>query len=369
MNELLTDIILKTIPNPDPLPVSFGWFQFLSYLTFYLHYLSVGIMMATAIAAASGYVRGKKNPEWLALGRRMSLILPFTIAFAINLGIAPLLFVQVLYGNFFYTATILMGIPWLLLTWLLIIIYYGAYWLAFRGNDDVSRRSKFSIIISVLLGLIAFMLVNVNTLMITPDRWERYYNHMNGFHLNLTEGTLYTRYVLDLFLLAAVGGMFIALFYKIKDRLEESKKGFILGKAFFAYFSYLSVPAFMFFLLSMNDAQGDIFLGKNLEWTSFALFFGIGLFLISFLAYKRRIVFASVVFLFDLILFVFIRDHVRRVYLDNFKVKFPPLAQHTQYDIMTLFFVILAIGLVVIAWLLFKVTRERGTKMKVMNNE
>ena len=368
MNELLTDLILKTIPNPDPLPVSFGWFHFLSYLTFYLHFLSLGVMMATAVAAASGYIRGKKNPEWLALGRRMSRVLPFTIAFAINLGVAPLLFIQVLYGNFFYTATILMGIPWLLLILILILTYYAAYWLAFKGKDDVKHRTRFSIIVSGFLALVAFMLVNVNTLMITPDRWERYYNHMNGFHLNLSEGTLYTRYVLDLFLLAAVGGTFLVLFYKVKDKLEESKKGFIIGKAFLAYFSYLSVPAFMFFLLSMKDTQGDIFLGKNLEWTSFSLFFGIGLFLSSFLAYKKRIVFASGLFLSDLLLFIFIRDHVRQVYLDDFKEKFSVLAQHTQYDIMALFFLILVIGLIVTGWLLFKVSKERG-KVKVMNDE
>lgn len=361
MIEFMKSLILfKIIPNTDPLPVSYGWFQFLSYLTFYFHFLSVGVMLTTAVAAASGYIRGKKNPEWMALGRRMSQVLPFTIAFAINLGVAPLLFVQVLYGNFFYTAAILMGIPWLLLVLFLIITYYWAYWMAFKGKDDVNLRARFSVYISVLLGLAAFMLVNVNTLMMTPGRWESYYNHPGGFHLNLSEGSLYTRFVLDLFLSAAVGGMFLALFYRVKDKLVESKKGFVIGKAFFAYFSYLSVPAFMFFLLSLSDLQGDVFMGKNLEWTSFCIFFGLGLFISAFFAFKKKIVFASVLFLSNLILFVFIRDHIRQIYLFHFTVKFPRLGQHTQYDIMTLFFAILAIGLVLVGWLLLKVSRERG---------
>ncbi len=40
-------------------------------------------------------------------------MLPLVIAFAVNFGVAPLLFLQVLYGHFIYTSSILMGIFWI----------------------------------------------------------------------------------------------------------------------------------------------------------------------------------------------------------------------------------------------------------------
>ncbi|MEE9203583.1 MAG: hypothetical protein V3U08_01100 [Nitrospirales bacterium] len=43
------------------------------------------------------------------------------MAFAIVLGVAPLLFIQVLYGQLFYTAAILVGRVWILLILVLIL--------------------------------------------------------------------------------------------------------------------------------------------------------------------------------------------------------------------------------------------------------
>jgi len=90
MNNLLT-----IIPNPDPIPVAPGWFSFLSYLTYFLHLLAVGIMFGISLFAILGHLKGKQDEKWAMFGSRMSKILPFSIAFAVNLGVAPLLFRQV----------------------------------------------------------------------------------------------------------------------------------------------------------------------------------------------------------------------------------------------------------------------------------
>lgn len=363
MNELI-----NIIPNPDPLPVAAGWFQFLSYLTYFLHLLAVGIMFGTAVSMALGYFKGKTDDQWKPFAGRMSKVLPFTIAFAVNLGVAPLLFLQVLYGNFFYTASVLMGIPWLLIVVVLIIGYYCAYWLVFKGaappagkgsGSNLKRKSLISLIISLILAWVGFLLVNVNTLMMTPHRWESYYDHMNGMFLNVSEGTLFPRYIFYLFLFLAIGGMFISLFYKIKDKFEESERGFHFGSALSGYFAFLSVPAFALFLLMLPREINSVFLGGNGLWTVSAFIFVLGLFATAFLGFKRKTVPASLVFVVDLIVFVLVRNHIRQLYLEPFKEKFPTLAQNTQYGVMVLFFVILAAGLGLVAWILIKVAKEK----------
>ena len=57
----------------------------------------------------------------------------YGISLAITTGIAPLLFVQLLYQQYFYTATILIGWAWLLFVVLLMLGYYAAYAYKFRG--------------------------------------------------------------------------------------------------------------------------------------------------------------------------------------------------------------------------------------------
>ena len=47
---------------------------------------------------------------------------------------APLLFVQVLYGRLFLTSSVLMAWWWLAVVPLVILAYSGAYLLAFRGK-------------------------------------------------------------------------------------------------------------------------------------------------------------------------------------------------------------------------------------------
>lgn len=354
MNELI-----NIIPNPDPLPVAPGWFQFLSYLTYFLHLMAVGIMFGTAVSMALGYFKGKKDDSWMPFAGRMSRILPFTIAFAVNLGVAPLLFLQALYGNFFYTASILVGIPWLLIVVVLIIGYYSAYWLVFKNKDHAKPKPWLSVIISLILAWVGFMLVNVNTLMMTPQQWKGYYDHMNGLHLNVSETTLFPRYIFYLFLFLAIGGMFIALFYKIKDKFEESEKGYHFGSMLSGYFAFFSVPAFALFLLVLPREINGVFLGGNGLWTVSALIFILGLFVTAFLAFKRKTTAALHVLVVDLIVFVFVRAHIRHLYLDPFKEKFSTLAQNTQYGVMTLFFIVLAVGLGVVAWILIKVAKEK----------
>ena len=351
--------LINIVPTPDPLPVASGWFFFLLHLTYYLHLLGVGIMFGTAVSMALGYVKGKNDPKWKPFADRMAKILPFTIAFAVNLGVAPLLFLQVLYGNFFYSASILVGIPWLLVFVFLIVAYYSAYWLVFKKETKVKNKTLLSVIISVILAWIAFMLVNVNTLMMVPAKWKTYFANKNGFNLNLSETTLFPRYIFYLFLFITIGGAFIALFYKIKNKREESGTGFNFGSILSGNCAVLSALAFALYLLTLPGEIKGIFLGGNIPWTLLTLVFVLGLIVIAYLNFKRKTSFSTLLLVLDLIVFVFIRQHIRYLYMNPFAGKFSTVSPNTQYGVMALFFIVLAAGLGLIAWLLIKVAKEK----------
>ncbi len=350
--------LINIIPNPDPLPVAAGWFQFLSHLTYYLHLISVGIMFSIAISMAVGYFKGKSDDNWLGFGKEMGHLLPFTIAFAVNLGVAPLLFIQVLYGNFFYTASTLIGTNWILLIVILILGYYGAYWISFRESGKPGTKRFLSLFVSLVLAWTGFILVNVNTLMLTPASWKGYFSHMGGFHLNLSETTLLPRYTFFIFLLLGIGGLFIALYSRIKFGEDGSKPWTAYGASLSGYSLLLTLPSYLLYLWLLPSGIREVLISGNIFWTLLNVLCFAGLLISGFLALKKKLTIASIILLLDLIAFVLVRGKVRSLFLEPFSEKFSTVGTNTQYGVMALFLVILAAGLGLVFWLLRKTYRE-----------
>lgn len=350
--------LINIIPNPDPLPVAAGWFQFLSHLTYYLHLISVGIMFSIAISMAVGYFKGKSEENWLGFGKEMGHLLPFTIAFAVNMGVAPLLFIQVLYGNFFYTSSTLIGTNWILLIVILILGYYAAYWISFRKSGNPGTKRFLSLFVSLVLAWTGFILVNVNTLMMRPAEWKSYFSHMGGFQLNTGDPSMLSRYIFYIFFLLAIGGLFIALYSKIKFGDKNSKPWIAYGSSLSGYSSFLTLPSLILYMRVLPDNISEVFVGGDTVWTIVSVFCFFGIIVTGYLALKRKIVHASVVMGINLMIFVILRDKVRSLFLEPFSEKFSTVGTNTQYGVMILFFVTLVAGLGLIIWLLRKTYKE-----------
>ncbi|HUT01605.1 MAG TPA: hypothetical protein VM031_04065, partial [Phycisphaerae bacterium] len=108
------------------LPMPAWLAQTLMALTLALHWAFLSMTAGGAVA----YVHSRRRPVGgvEAVGKKLAAFLPLSLTTAMTLGIAPLLFVQVLYGQFFYTANILMGYVWLGLLALMIANFYLLYY-------------------------------------------------------------------------------------------------------------------------------------------------------------------------------------------------------------------------------------------------
>lgn len=350
--------LINIIPNPDPLPVAAGWFQFLSHFTYYLHLISVGIMFSIALSMTVGYFKGKTENNWLGFGKDMAHLLPFSIAFAINLGVAPLLFIQVIHGNFFYTASTLIGTNWILLIVILILGYYAAYWISFRESGKHGTKKYLALFVSIVLAWTGFILVNVNTLALRPSLWKGYFSHMGGFHLNTGDPTMMPRYTFYLFLLLAIGGLFIAVYSKLKYGKEKSKPWIAYGASLSGYSCFLTIPSSIYYMGILPQNIREVFLTGDAIWTIVSVFYFIGIIITGYLALQRKIVSASVVMGLNLIIFVIMRGKIRSLFLEPFSEKFSTVGPNTQYLVMALFLVILAAGLALIFWMLWKTHKE-----------
>jgi hypothetical protein len=78
-------------------------------------------------------------PDYEVLARALGRMLPVATAFAITTGVAPLLFVQLLYGQVFYTSSVLMAWLWFAIVPLLLAGHYANYAVASARAQRSSR--------------------------------------------------------------------------------------------------------------------------------------------------------------------------------------------------------------------------------------
>jgi hypothetical protein len=89
----------------------------------------------------------------------------------VTLGIAPLLFIQVLYGNFFYSANVLIAGWWLLVVPLVIANFYLFYYARGRVKASDGLRPLLPLVMMTVFVLLTLTLSSNMTLMQTPSAW------------------------------------------------------------------------------------------------------------------------------------------------------------------------------------------------------
>jgi len=174
----MVDQLLRADPLGLPVPPS--WLFGLKVFGFILHMIFMNLWLAgmpTALLLRNAQPR---------VADRLFKAMPFFMAFGINAGIVPLLFLQVLYPQFFYPATILQAWFWLLIIPLLIVAYYAVYFAAFDRHRVLAAT-----VASILLAWIGLTFSSAMTLTASPQSWPAIFmasaeaGAVHGFVLNL----------------------------------------------------------------------------------------------------------------------------------------------------------------------------------------
>jgi len=166
--------------DPTPVPGPTWLFQGLLVLTFFLHALFLGVALGGSVLAAVAQVRSRGragDPRTVLVGRIVAMN-AYGISFAITTGVAPLLFVQVLYPQSFYTATLLVPWVWLGMLGLLAVGYYALYLYKLRGAPRLETRgaaggTAWLVLSAILFLAIAAVHVAVQLVHAQPGLWPR----------------------------------------------------------------------------------------------------------------------------------------------------------------------------------------------------
>ena len=341
------------IPTPDAIPVPWGYFQFFLLLTFPLHLLFMNAMLGSAVVALFQHFR--KNPQAKKLAHWIGVFLPITVAFAVNFGVAPLLFLQVLYGHFVYVSSVMMGVFWISMVQLLILGYYGTYLYDFKFKS-LGGRAPFILMGSILIFLfIGFMFSNNMTLMLHPERWIAYFSDRSGMFLNTADEILWQRYLHMVTGALAVGGLFTALISLFKHRRdpELSKYGVQVGMQTFFRLTLLQVVVGLWYFTSLDADMMMSFLGRD-TMPSLIFVTAMGLVIcVLWSGWQQRPVLSLITVTALLYCMSFMRDMIRTAYLKpHFDVSQLPV--NPEYSPLIFFVVTLIGGVVTVFWLIKK---------------
>lgn len=245
----------RLIPAPEAIPSPWGLLEALLVLTFALHILFMNLSVGSALLAFLGRVTGRRKDLAKELGHRA----PTFLALTVNFGVAPLLFVQVLYGQFLYTSSVLMAGWWISAIGAVIIGYYGLYVHDAKG-ESAPGLARLALGVSVAFLLYTgFLLANNMTLMLRPAAWLAYMDNPRGSLLNLSDATMWPRYLHAIIAAPAVAGLYAALLGQKKRRQDWVD----FGLAWFTRVTMLQILVGGWLLFSLPREVMLSFMGQS----------------------------------------------------------------------------------------------------------
>ncbi len=346
--------------DPNPLPAPYWVFQVLLVVTFFLHIVAMNLMLGgTVLALMTKWLRldktGNGNRIFFDIAKKLPVLLPATV----TIGIAPLLFLQVIYGQYFYTSSVLVAWPWFAVLVALTLAYYGFYYASFSGDRAPARAAKVMLGSLLLVLGIGFVYSNNITLSQVPARWAaKYFAHPEGLSLNLSEPTLIPRFLHFMTAAVAIGGLLLVLmaFSKRTRDPEYARELFRFGGQAFLYATIAQFVVGIVFLISLPKQLLLFFLGGNLTMTILLMAgFSGGLAAILLMYYAlntnnirfavRYVTAATAV---TILIMSVMRDMLRNAYLSPY---FHPneFVSKTQWSVFPLFLVMFVAG--ILLWL------------------
>ena len=344
------------IPQPDTIPAPWWLFEVLGVLTFALHILLINIVVGGLLLLFVQRLTGKANVPDTAMSASKNK-LPTLLALAITIGIAPLLFVQVTYGHLFYASSIVMASWWMLIIPVLIVSYYMLYIHTNTKNGGLAT-------LAALLGLAGFfyiglMWTNNMTLMLEPQKWTAYFAQRDGWLLNMSDPTIWPRYLHFVFASIAIAGLAASVVWSFRKKThpDVAAKNIAVGLSIFAYATIAQILDGFWWLMALPRETMLLFMGGNMAMTVLlmaGILLAIGALVVALLK-KLAVTVAHLIAVMAVMSTM--RALLRSAYLrDIFSQS--SLQLKPQLDVLILFLLVLVLGLASVWWMIKAVRRS-----------
>ena len=346
--------------DPLPLPAPVWLLSALLSLTFMLHVLPMNMLLGGSILALVARIRGRKDERSAELARFIAGTLPVLFAATITLGVAALLFLQVLYGRAFFSAAVVLAVPWFLVVLALIKGYYAAYvtrspkakaWLASLG----------AFVVAACVVFVAFVQANVMSATAHPDWLAAFFAvRANGLCLNLGDPTLVPRFLHVVTGACAVAGVAVGVAGYLGRAADAERSAWMVrqGAVWFVGATALNVMFGVWWLAALPLPTMLLFMGRDASGTLFlvvgivAALSAFGHMIPAIMAKDpRSLLFGGAGSLaVTLACMVMVRDTARRAELEAAGLH-PATWVRPQWGAILVFFVLLLAAIATVGWM------------------
>jgi len=339
----------RLLPSPDAIPASPWVFWTLGVLTFMVHIVLVNALLGGSVIALFTRIRGGSASREPIHGP-ITGKLPSITALAINFGVAPLLFIQVIYGTLYYTSSVLMAVFKLLVIPLLIAAYYGVYAHKKLGDSRKILATALLACAVIIFLYIALLFAGNLTLMVRPGEWTSYFGNRGGTYFPARDLIIYPRLAHFITASIAVGGLALALLWNYRDNGRERA---LTGLRIYAIATLFQFAVGPWYLFSQQDPAFEALTGDRIGYAAVLAAGILTAFASVTAAFKGRIFATCAFFICTMTAMTFTRANVRIVDTAGF-FTIESLPLKPQYGPMFLFILFLVLGAAVIFYLVKK---------------
>ena len=329
-------------------------FDFLLVLTFTLHILAVNLVLGGTLVLLWGRLFG--GPYGLRLSRSLSRALPITLSWVIVLGVAPLLFIQVLYDPFWYFSNVISA-WWALAFLALIALSFSLLYLYYlRGGYEGAGNPLWPLVALLSLLFVAVIIHALSLQALHPEKWPEW--AVKGGTEYQSGGKLFAlslpRLLHFLFASLAATGVFLLFYARYFRPRADYDPDYLswaarTGARLALIFSLLQAAVGIWWLLSL-PAEFRFY-----THPLFLLGAGFGLLFILYLLSVRQdpephtgrigALFAATVFFMS-----YAREALRMKYLSRAGYSFASYPVHPSWSSTALFLLTFLMGLVILSY-------------------
>ncbi len=342
------------IPTAEALPAPWWILEFLGMLTLTLHLLMINVVLGGSLITLFGRLAGHGETPGPGLPDVVAGKIPGTLAVAVTFGVAPLLFVQVLYGHFFYSSSVLMARYWIMVIPAVIIAYYGAYVTARKLNKNNTLATVSLAVTSLLLLYVAFCFQNNISLMLQPGQWVCYFADRSGALLSNGDPVLWPRYIHFITASVAVAGLFSAIVWDFRRRrnIEGAEEQIKKGLGIFAVATMIQIVIGFWLLIALPREVIMLYMGQNMLYTITLMAAIVLAIAVIMTAVLRRLWPTVALLVLTVVTMVMMRTFLRTGYLEQY-FRIEDVSLEPQYGIFSLFLITFVAGLVLV-YLMFR---------------
>ncbi len=213
------------LPGYDFLSAPLWLLTSLHLVTLTLHLAAMNLLLGGIAVILWGKIQNRwEHP----VVRTAQKALPSIVAATVTLGVAPLLFLQVVYGSVFYAASVTSGVFWLSVIAAVIVAYLCLYAAALgRGGGRTKDRLLSVAFVSLLF--VSIVYASVFAMAERPQTLGQVYaQNTTGFVIYPVLGDWIFRWLHVLLGAGTVGGLFMAWLGREHEEIYRAGKSFFL---------------------------------------------------------------------------------------------------------------------------------------------